>query len=295
MPFICYKAKNFRAKSLLLIEQANEIIDDYMQQGYQLTLRQLYYQFVSKALIENTMRSYNKLGSVINDGRLAGLIDWDSIEDRTRNVQSVSHWTNPKDIVETCANQFRVDKWKNQNYRVEVWIEKEALAGVIEPICRKLDVSFLACKGYTSQSEMWVAGQRLKQFYDDQGQRPVIIHLGDHDPSGIDMTRDISDRLRMFNPHRPIIERIALNYDQIEEYKPPPNPAKMTDSRFQQYQIRFGDESWELDALDPKTLSRLIEKTVLKYRDNVEWNAMVNIENDYRDKLGKAANEYNWE
>jgi len=157
------KYKDFRLStgSLSLVEQCNEIIEDYTSQGFMLTLRQLYYQLVSRDIIPNTERSYKRVGSIINDARLAGLIDWNAIEDRTRNVRSLSHWDSPADIVETVAKQFRVDMWVGQTYRPEVWIEKDALVGVIEGICHQYDVPYFSCRGYTSQSEMWGASQRM--------------------------------------------------------------------------------------------------------------------------------------
>lgn len=295
MACICYKDKKFQSGSIALIDQANEIIEQYQAEGYQLTLRQLYYQFVARDIIENNLKSYNRIGNIVNDARLAGLIDWDAIEDRTRNIVSVNHWDNPSQIVRSAADQFRIDKWENQDNRIEVWIEKEALSGIIEPVCEELDLPFLSCRGYVSQSEMWSAGMRFRNYCLDHKQFPVIIHLGDHDPSGIDMTRDISDRLEMFVSAKIEINRIALNYDQIEQYKPPPNPAKMTDSRFNSYSRQFGNESWELDALEPKILSQLIRKTVSQYRDEVKWNVMVDKENKYRKKLLTAANNYRWD
>lgn len=125
MPKIKYVARNFSAASKDLIDKANIIIAEYEGQGFKLTLRQLYYQYVSRDFIPNTMKSYKNLGSVINDARLAGLIDWNAIEDRTRQVVTVNHWDNPSDIVSACASQFRIDKWEGQKFRPEVWIEKE--------------------------------------------------------------------------------------------------------------------------------------------------------------------------
>src|ERR1051325_11872822 len=118
MPKICYVPRKFGSGSLKIIAQANEIIATYQAQGYQLTLRQLYYQFVSRDLISNKVSEYKRLGSIINDARLAGEIDWLSIEDRTRNLSSAAHWMNPANIVDACAQQFRIDKWANQPYRV---------------------------------------------------------------------------------------------------------------------------------------------------------------------------------
>jgi hypothetical protein len=286
-----------------VIEQANAICRDYARQGFDLTLRQLYYQFVSRGHIPNTQQSYKRLGDIINKARLAGLMDWNYIIDRTRNLQALSHWSDPSDIVYSAARSFALDKWRNQPVRVEVWVEKEALAGIVSQAADEHDCAWFSCRGYVSQSELWGAAQRHLRYL-KAGQRIVVVHLGDHDPSGIDMTRDITDRLMMFltqdwlnqrmsgvetafnrditkhmvdyldngvhgidsgehagaDPIR--INRIALNMDQVEQYEPPPNPAKLTDSRAEDYIINYGDDSWELDALDPQVLMDLIRDAI---------------------------------
>jgi len=293
LPKICYIPKSFTAPSLEIIEQANDIITEYSEQGFDLTLRQLYYQFVSRDLIANKQSEYKRLGSIINDARLAGMIDWNTIEDRTRNLQRLSHWDSPADILETCANQFRYDKWKNQEYRVEVWIEKDALVGVIEDICNEHDVPFFSCRGYTSQSEMWRAARRLKNYHDRNDQIPIIIHLGDHDPSGIDMTRDIQSRMDLFTRGKIKIERIALNIGQVDRYNPPPNPAKLSDTRCKAYILEYGESSWELDALEPSVMVDLIGNTIKRYKDDGKWEVMVDKETHEKLRLQETAN--NWE
>lgn len=287
MPLIAYVPRNFNKASRKVIEKANDIIAGYAAKGFDLTLRQLYYQFVARALLSNTMKEYKRLGSIINDARLAGLIDWNHITDRTRGLESLSHWESPSDIVDACAAQFRVDKWASQPLRVEVWIEKEALAGVFQRVCQEFDIPFFSCRGYTSQSEMWAAAQRLKR-YTEAGQTPYILHFGDHDPSGLDMTRDIKARLRLFGA-RVSLERLALNMDQIELYNPPPNPAKATDARFEAYQQEFGDESWELDALDPDILAGLVRDWVNESRDSASWREAEQAQEDGRKQLRKVA------
>lgn len=187
-----------------LVDVANAIIEEYEAAGYDLTLRQLYYQFVARDIIPNTEKSYKNLGDVINEGRLQGLIDWDAIEDRTRNLVRSSHWDSPYHIMENVPPAYREDLWETQRCRVEVWVEKEALAGVVAKACDKWRVPYFACRGYVSQSEMWAAGQRFignstRLFLgSERPQKSVVLHLGDHDPSGLDMTRDLQDKLRMF-------------------------------------------------------------------------------------------------
>jgi hypothetical protein len=277
---------------MAMVRQANAIIDELRAMGYTLTLRQLYYQLVARDIIPNRQTEYKRLGDILNDARLGGYVDWDAIEDRTRNLQGVNHWKDPSEIMGSAAQSFRIDKWADQDYHVEVWVEKDALVGVLEKACRPLDVNWFSCRGYTSQSELYGAGKRL-QYYARKGQTPVIIHLGDHDPSGKDMTRDIEERLMMFAERYVKVERIALNMDQIDEYSPPPNPAKVTDSRFEKYAEEFGEESWELDALNPRILDDLITRTVVQYLDQDRWDAAVTHEREQRALLRKAEAHWN--
>ncbi|WP_438435441.1 hypothetical protein [Gorillibacterium sp. sgz500922] len=261
---ICYREINFRPDSLALIERVNAIIDEYQAKGYSLTLRQVYYQLVARDIIPNNERSYKNLGNLISDGRMAGLIDWTAIEDRTRNLRKNSHWNSPGDILFSAAYSFAYDKWADQENYVEVWVEKDALVGIVGQVCGDLDVPFFSCRGYVSQSEMWAAAQRLEGF---SGSKHIhIIHLGDHDPSGKDMSRDIVDRLSLFGVDVEF-QRIALNYDQIEEFSPPPNPTKLTDSRASGYIEEFGHECWELDALRPEVIDSLIREAVTDHLD----------------------------
>jgi len=284
-----YEEKNFRVKSLKMIQMINGVIIEYEQQGFTLTLRQLYYQFVSRDFIPNTQASYKRLGELLNNARLAGLVDWDAIIDRTRNLKAQPFWNSPASIIRACANQFEIDLWVDQEFAVEVWIEKEALIGVIEPICNKLFVPFFACKGYVSQSEQWAAGRRFLERMQERNQMTIVIHLGDHDPSGIDMTRDNGRRLKMFSEFSCTIKRIALNIDQVKKYRPPPNPTKMTDSRSQPYVDKYGSYSWELDALEPRVISQLIEDEIKVWCDEDSFNKRKELSKKGRDKLRKVA------
>jgi hypothetical protein len=269
---IWYTTKRFGDDALALIGQANVIIDEYVKRGYPLTLRQLYYQFVSRDLLPNKIASYNRLGSVISDARLAGLVSWTAIEDRGRNLMGLRTVASPADAIRAARDSYRLDLWADQRYRPEVWVEKQALEGVIAVACNRLRIDYYATKGYDSQSQAWRAGQRMAQYV-RRGQRPVVFHLGDHDPSGIDMTRDIGDRLTLFTGVPVMVVRLALNRDQVDRYDPPPNPAKMTDSRAAAYVEEHGESSWELDALNPEIIHGLIEDAVSKLRDEDAWSA----------------------
>jgi len=269
-----------------MIDIANAVLEEYQRQGFELTLRQLYYQFVARNLFpenrkwvqengrwvrgedgtKNSDPNYGWLGQIVNDARLAGLIDWNHLVDRRRYLRTITHFDDAQDALVQLARWYHVDMWERQKVRPEVWVEKDALVGVVAKSCEPLDVPYFSCRGYTSQSEMWRAAQRLLHWH-NAGYDTLIIHLGDHDPSGIDMSRDIFDRIEMFMGGTEFT-RIALNMDQVERYKPPPNPAKVTDSRCSAYVEEYGDESWELDALEPAVINDLITEVVEARRND---------------------------
>lgn len=349
-----YIKKKFNAEQLAIIAICAKIIERYSDQGYVLTLRQLYYQCIAGELLpdtwidpvtksKNNEKSYKKLGNIISEARLAGLIDWDMIEDRGRVTHRPGHWDSPKELLRAAARAFARDKWRVQPNYIEVMVEKQALEGVLQPICEKLGVSFTSNKGYSSASAMFEAGRRLnhefmnrairakllpermrderfplKELIEDreqvnrlldcdlsQDERPLfsltedaiadgwprigIIYFGDHDPSGIDMTRDVRDRLSMFSDAIPLeVHRVALNMDQIEELHPPENPAKETDSRAVNYIRKYGNSSWELDAVEPAELARMVEEKILEFRDDEIWDKSVKQEEGERAKAMKA-------
>lgn len=323
MPRVLYEKWTPGPETISVIAAARSICAEYQEAGYDLTLRQLYYQFVARGLIPNTQRDYKRLGDIVNKARLAGLLDWDYIVDRTRNLEHLSHWSTPGDIMASAAKSYRLDKWSGQPYRVEVWVEKEALAGVVSRTADRNDVAWFSCRGYVSQSEIWGAAQRHGEYIAG-GQGVVVLHLGDHDPSGIDMTRDIERRLRLFiyqdwynaneaelrgmfdgrisqedveahvmahlEDRTPIeVRRIALNRDQVEQYDPPPNPAKLSDSRAEGYIVEHGDESWELDALPPDVLDALITEAIEDVLDDDAYSSIEATEAEQRKLLERAA------
>lgn len=292
--------RNFSSSSMEMISIIQVILSEYQSRGYDLSLRQLYYQLVARGVIENSDKSYKRIGSLVNDARLAGLLDWSMIQDRGRVPVRNSHWDSPSDIIESAAASYRVDRWSNQNVYIELMVEKQALEGVLIPVCQKLDIMFSANKGYSSASALYNAGKRARwaMLY---GKDVVILYLGDHDPSGIDMTRDVQERLELFSGYNTdvelerrelIVHRLALNMDQIEELKPPPNPAKETDARFDSYYEQFGPTCWELDAIEPGSLADLVEEGVFTYRDPDLLTDILEEEEKQKDLLRKASQRW---
>lgn len=300
MSYITYEAKRFSPSTMAIIEQARDICAEYYKAGYELTLRQLYYQFVAKGLLANKQSEYKRLGSIITDARYAGEISWQHIADRTRNAQLPWIRENSREVISQVPYGLAYDLWKDQFYYVEVWVEKDALVDVVRKATQPYRVGYFACRGYVSASEMWSAGQRFIEAIHN-GKKVVIIHLGDHDPSGIDMTRDLAERLDVFtqyefgmakDAHTVDVDRIALSMAQIQQYNPPPNPAKTTDARFAGYMNQYGEESWELDALDPRVLDELIQQAILKHIDIPLFNQRVQAEGEARNVLHGLVNRW---
>lgn len=283
----------FNKTSLALVNTCNEILEEYRRQGYRLSLRQLYYQLVARDYIENSIKSYKRTGEMVSNARLAGLLDWGMIEDRGREVHANSHWDSPADIIRGAARGFRIDRWEGQKNYIEVMVEKDALSGILLPVCSQLDVRFTANKGYSSSSAMYYTAWRLMGAQ-RSGCEIHIIYLGDHDPSGIDMTRDITERLELFTREKfdLHVHRLALNYDQVEMWNPPENPAKESDSRYQAYADKFGESSWELDAVEPATLASLVRDQIVELIDQDQWGRVEKQEKRMRDELEGFADVY---
>lgn len=305
-----YVSKKFTPASLAMIETLDSIVTEYQGMGFVLTARQLYYQLVSRNIIPNNERSYKNTCSLLNDARLAGLIDWDMIEDRTRAFTERARWNDGSDILSAVASQFHADLWVGQEERVFVLVEKEALVGVLEGLCNEYDVPLLAARGYPSVSVLrdfaiskilpavcdftYVTdgkGGHRKERKNSQDVR--ILHLGDHDPSGIDMTRDLVDRLSVLcHGTRFRLDRLALNHDQVEELDLPPNPAKLTDSRAEDYIQRFGYESWELDAIGPQYINDLVKEKIEECIDNDMRDKRIEFIEATKEKLLAIADDF---
>lgn len=296
----CYIPKSFGTARLQLLETCDEIIEDYQASGYTLTTRQLYYQLVAKDLIPNTVKSYNRIKSLISEARLAGLLDWDAIEDRGRVVHLPGGWDTPQAILRGAAYGFRINRWEFQPVRIIVMVEKQALEGVLDTVCSKWGVSFVANKGYASSTLLYQEGRKIKTAL--EAHKIVrVLYLGDHDPSGLDMDRDIYERLWMFSEGQEglfredtrrdelTVTRLALTQGQIQQYNPPPNPAKMTDARAAEYIKQHGNSSWELDALAPNLLEQMvgtaIDEIITRDGSRLQWDESIRMEANMRTQL----------
>lgn len=304
MSKITYAPENFTPAALDVIVEAERICASYQAQGYSLTLRQLYYRFIADDLLpesrrdkvlgtKNTQKNYKWLGDILSKARVAGRLDWNYITDRGRSHSGGdSGWASPESAARSILRWYEISKWNGQPHYVEVWVEKEALIDVINRPAGRWNVATMACKGSPSTSVMHDAAMRLREF-ERRGRKTHVVYLGDHDPTGLDIDRDIADRLALFGSSASV-ERIALTMDQVLDMDPPPSPVKVTDSRTDGYIERFGtDECWELDAIEPAELDRLVDEAITGYLDMAGWDARVRREE--QEKRVLAAVSDNWD
>jgi len=289
-----------------LLEEIQGIVESYSAQEIKLTNRQLYYQLVAGEIIPNAVETYKRICTFLTDARYSGLIDWDAIEDRGRTPKRASQWNNLSDLIDSAVYSYRLPRWQDQEYYVELYCEKQAMESVLEPVATKYHIYFGCNKGYSSASTMYELAQRIKSKI-SSGKKAVILYLGDHDPSGLDMVRDIRKRIIEFmvlgdDPIDPVGEDddnknfevipIALNMKQINQYRLPPNPAKITDPRAKWYFAEYGKQSWELDALKPEILMKLTESGVQRFLDVEKYNKWIEKEKEQRKALETFGKKY---
>ena len=295
MAKIKYRDVKLGKKSFEVLDVINGIIDTYRHQGYVLTLRQLYYQLVSRDLIANKDSQYAKVGRLLKEGRLGGIVDWDAIEDRLRSPSSPPSFSSPSKALDLITSIYERPRQEGQSEYVEVWVEKDALSGVLSRVTRKYHIPIMVNRGYSSITAMHESFKRFFAAY-ERGQNVTVLYLGDFDPSGLDMIRDIRDRTLMFADGKGsnwsswerdafTVKPIALTIEQIKQYSPPPNPAKVTDSRAKKYIKEYGNTSWEVDALPPKVLDDLLDDAIRDIIDINKYDISVNKEHGEREKL----------
>jgi hypothetical protein len=258
-----------------IVEASLEILRQY---DTPITLRQLYYRLVSRRMFPNTLNSYKRLSRTMVRARERGDIPLSAIEDRSRRIlgrgdvgySSVEEFLRRriKVLVESWK-EFTMPMWEDQPYYLLISLEKDALSRLVSQVANRYAVRTFPTKGYPSFSYVlrmahYIRG-RLK------GKTTIILYLGDFDPSGVDIERDLTERLRRYGAGDFIVKRIALTRDQILEYQLPPMPVKRSDARAPRFVAAYGDEAVELDALDPNVLRRVITAAIEEYIDVELW------------------------
>lgn len=284
-----------------VVKRIIAIVARYDELGYKLTLRQLHYQMVSHdPAYVNHDTAYKKLGRILDDCRYSGLIDWDAIEDRGRTPYIPYSVDSPEEALNDAKDYYRRNRQQDQQEVVELWTEKDALSGILKRSTEKYHIQLCVNKGYTSSSAIYGAYRRVIDYV-NTGRKVTILYFGDHDPSGLDMVRDIEDRLYFFmrkgrfgisNPEDFLeIRAIGLTMAQVKKYKLPPNPTKLTDTRSNGYILEHGTTCWEVDALDPRVLTALVEDQIEGVIDMELYEKIRQDENTERAKMRKLIDE----
>ena len=268
----------FQQKTLDLFDQVNAILAQY---DGPVTLRQVFYRLVALQVLENDKRAYTLLSKHLTNARRAGLVDADRIVDHIRNTIRVPTWEDLEDFLQAVRVSYRREKWTSQPYCIEVWCEKDAIAGVLQPITDEYEVTLYPCRGYNSYSALKEAAGRLAE----RAGGNVILYLGDFDPSGQDMPRDIRDRLRGDFGVDPYLRVIALTLEQIAEHDLPPAMAKRTDTRAAKFIERHGDIAVELDALPPDVLQAVVREHLDQFFDKATFEEEAATEAGEREHL----------
>jgi len=284
-----FRNKRFNSRKTELLEYTQGIMAEYARQGIALTLRQLYYQLVARGVIPNEIRQYKNLSVFATDARYGGYVDWNAIEDRIRRPSVPGEWENTRQMIDQVMPSYRLPRWRDQDKYVELLTEKDALSSVLQPLASKYHIPYCVNRGYTSASSIYDLRNRLYYQVKVEGKKVVILYLGDHDPSGLDMIRDIKDRLHEmlespfaekwidFEDNVQIIQ-VALTMEQIKQYDPPPNPAKLTDTRARWYIEKWGESCWEVDALPPDKMIRIVENAIKEHIDLEKYEAIKELE-----------------
>ncbi len=268
-----FRTNRIRPERQVMIDAVNTILQDYHSQGYRLTLRQLYYQLVAQGAIPNSIKEYSKLSQTCVIGRMNGLLDWYMIEDRIRIPYLEYYVDSPEDAIEDTLSHYKLNRQEGQPKHIEIWTEKDAVSNILKRVSEKFHVRLMVNRGYSSCSAMYETYKRFSKV--DQDQDQIILYVGDHDPSGLDMLRDIRERLYEFGAEDFRLIPVALTMAQIKKYKSPPNPAKISDPRAGWYINRFGNTSWELDALSPKVLEAVVKVALVGHLDISQYNKML--------------------
>lgn len=241
-----------RKRSLEIMAWAKSILEQHRP----MTVRQVFYQLVAKQIIKNSRSQYQAVSNILVQARKAEIIPWDWIEDRLRRPRHVSMWSDLTDFGDTVMGAYRRDVWVNQPTYIEVWVEKDALSGILEDAIRDYGVTLNVGRGYDGWDSIHNAATRFKE----KEVPTVILYFGDFDPSGEDMVRSLCERLGFFGCEPELI-KCALTEKDIETYNLPPDLTKKKDSRQKAFVEKYGDVSVELDALPVDVLrDRIVEQ-----------------------------------
>jgi hypothetical protein len=253
-----------------LIAAAVEILDVESP----MTIRQLFYRLVSRGLIPNDKKHYQLVSRVMTKARDDGRCSFDAIVDRSRPHYSPNVFDDAGEYASVVQRGYRKDYWALQPNHVEIWVEKDAIVGSIEPTTDALGVTIRVGRGFLSTTKAYEIAQRFSTI-----DKPItVFYLGDHDPSGQDIERDLYDRIRLYSSGDFDLQRLAIHKADIRLFNLPPLRIKDGDVRAPKFRFQHGDECVELDALPPDELRRRIREAVEHLMDAELWDRAIAVE-----------------
>jgi hypothetical protein len=277
-------ARKIRTRKVrAIVDAAIRVLEDYDAQGFSVTLRQLFYKLVSDGVLINRIPDYRNLGRYINTAKESGEIDWASVEDHTRFVRGRQRYRNTTELLTNAAEDWHMDFWAGQSLRPELWIEKDAVLSIVAPVCNEFDVPYYSLRGWGRPSDKMDAALRFSR-HAKAGQHSVILHAGDHDSTGLSATENIENEIAKYmrelaGEQFASVRRVALNMEQIKQLALAPNKIgedgdKSQESRWAGHVQKAGTrDTWELDALEPKVLQRIIRDEIERcITDKRAWN-----------------------
>ncbi len=261
-PILRTSPRNYRkpnGRTQLLWDAILEVMNEYDR----MSVRQLFYQMVSRGHVEKTEQAYKRVADASVQMRLAGALPYTKIVDGHRERRRTFAHNGIHQALESAADMYRRNYWINQPRHVEVWSEKDALSGIIHPICDEFGVTYVASRGFPSLTIRYQSAMDFRRI----GKPVTIFYFGDHDASGRKISDNLQEELRQHGADVTVL-RLALEPQQIISYRLPTRPGKTTDSRHAGFTREYGDASVELDALPPNVLGDIVRGSI---RSRINW------------------------
>lgn len=259
------------------------VLDDLVARYDRMTVRQVFYTLEVAGVVEKTEAGYRQVQTQVLAMRRQGVLDWDFITDGTRWQRKPETWMSTDEYVENVARAYRRDLWRTQGYRIEVWLEKDALADVVIDVTAAWDVSLMVSRGQSSATFLHAAAKAAERHYQAFGGATAVYTLYDYDAGGDRAARTIARDLPELAGEAPVtVERLAVTPEQIEALKLPTRPAKRSDPEA----AKWGDRpAVELDAIPPDRLRAMVEEAIVEHIDPRQWEIEQTIEAEERRSL----------
>ena len=276
-----YKRRT-NAEMEALFDHVVEILDGY--DGDRISIRHLCYRLASVGVIPKTEAAFSLVGKHLAKWRFDGRISFNRFVDSTRWYYGAKTFDDLEEALANTAETYRKNLWQEQRHLVEIWVEKEAVAGIVSPVGNSWGIRTFVCRGFASITSTWEAAETFKEAI-ESGKDPVILYLGDHDDSGHKIDRAIFEKHFGHYGIRDLVDfrRVAVLPEQIEELNLPTRPPK---------KAWDGGDCVEIDTLSSEQIRTLLEDEIKALINPREWNQLQTIEAEERETAAKILVAY---